>query len=102
MAHRHRELEILKSHKAWCDRYAVFSVVVVILIFGGMTALLEFMSIPAPDRVWVYVFLATIVLTIVLWNAVGLAVARIHELIELSADRQLDLPEQRTPRSPPI
>lgn len=75
-------LEVIRQHKRWADRYLVIWIVLIIFLFGGVHVLLESAALPLEARTGPYILLAAIVLAGAIWQAAGLAVARIHMLLQ--------------------
>lgn len=79
---------LIRLHKGWSDRFAILWLVSVVLLFGGTYGLLDGLHADASVRAELLIFLAVLVLTIVIWQAVGLGVARIHMVIrELNLEK---------------
>jgi hypothetical protein len=76
------DLQILRLHKTWADRYTLLWQLFVLVLFGGIYWLLEQLGIEAAERAGAFVLLAVMVLTATIWQAVGLGVARIHMLLD--------------------
>lgn len=74
-------LRMVRLHKAWADRYTILWLIIVLILFGGFYAILGHIQAPASDRTDILILLAVVVLTTVVWQAVGLGVARVHMLI---------------------
>jgi len=89
------DLQILRLHKTWADRYTMLWQLFILLLFGGIYFLLDQSGIDAIERAGAFVLLAAMVLAAAIWQAVGLGVARIHMLLN-----GVDL-EQRTRRDTP-
>lgn len=77
---------LIRLHKGWSDRFAILWLVSVVLLFGGTYGILDGLHAEASMRAELLIFLAVLVLTLVIWQAVGLGVARIHMII-----RELDV-----------
>jgi len=72
---------MVRLHKAWADRYTILWQIIVLILFGGFYAILGQIQASASDRTDILILLAVVVLTTVVWQAVGLGVARVHMLI---------------------
>lgn len=77
-----RRIEIIRQHKRWCDRYVLFSLGVILAVFIGALVVMDQLRVAAAERCGIYIMLATILLTVIIWNAAGMAVAEIHTLLE--------------------
>lgn len=73
---------ILRLHKRWADCWTLLWQGFVLLLFGGIYFLLDEAGVASADRAAPLVLLAVMVLVAAIWQAAGLAVARIHMLIE--------------------
>lgn len=73
---------ILRLHKRWADCWTLLWQGFVLLLFGGIYFLLDEAGAAPADRAAPLVLLAVMVLVAAIWQAAGLAVARIHMLIE--------------------
>lgn len=74
-------LRILKLHKQWADRYLLIWLVFALALLCGFEFLLEWTGIGAAERAGVVALLGSLVLLSAIWQAVGLAVARVHMII---------------------
>ena len=87
---------MIRLHKAWADRYTILWQFIIVILFGGIYAVLGEAHASASDRTDALILLAVMVLSGVVWQAVGLGVARVHMLI---AGIDLDkLAAQRRPK----
>jgi hypothetical protein len=72
---------MVRLHKTWADRYTILWQVIIVILFGGIYAFLGEVHAAASDRTDALILLAVVVLSTVIWQAVGLGVARVHMLI---------------------
>jgi hypothetical protein len=72
---------MVRLHKAWADRYTILWQLIIVILFGGIYAVLGEVHAAASDRTDALILLAVVVLSTVIWQAVGLGVARVHMLI---------------------
>src|SRR5271169_227970 len=70
-------VRILKLHKGWADKYTLLWQVFILLLFGGIYFFLEQLGVDAAERSNALMVLSTMVLTAAIWQAAGLAIARI-------------------------
>jgi len=70
------ELRVVRAHWEWAGRYAMFWIVVTLLIFGGIYAMLDFLSVDENVRTQSLVLLTAITLVNAIWRAVGALAAR--------------------------
>jgi hypothetical protein len=75
-------IRIIRLHKKWADGYTLMSQLVILLLFTGIYLLFEQAGIGAAERAGAFVLLTAIVLATVIWQAVGLGVARVHMLLD--------------------
>ena len=74
-------VRILKMHKGWADKFTLFWQGFILLLFGGIYFFLDQLGVDAADRTNALMLLSTMVLTAAVWQAVGLAIARIDMVI---------------------
>jgi hypothetical protein len=72
---------MIRLHKTWADRYTILWQIIILPLFGGVYAFLAEVPAAAADRTDILILLAVMVLSTVVWQAVGLGVARVHMLI---------------------
>jgi hypothetical protein len=77
-----RQLELLKLHKKWCDRYVLYSLGVIFAIFLAISVVMDQLKASESERPGLYVVIATMMLATIIWNAAAQVVVRIHALIE--------------------
>jgi len=81
MAADERSTEILKTHKRWADTYSLISIGLVV----GLVAITAVLADPAntdmATRIGMFVTMTAVVIVASIWQAAGLAVARIHRII---------------------
>jgi hypothetical protein len=74
-------LRLIRLHKTWADRHTILWQIIIVVLFGGIYAFLGETQASASDRTDILVLLAVMVLSTVVWQAVGLGVARVHMLM---------------------
>ena len=79
-----------REHMSWSHRFALFWLALSLVIFGGAYLLAEVSEMSETNRTLMFVMLGTIVVTNAIWQAAGLALARLENLI---------LPRWKTPRN---
>ena len=77
------ELRVLQTHWEWAGQYAMFSLIICLLIMGGAFAMLESLGVEERARTPALILLATMILINVVWRAAGALAGRI-ELIYLA------------------
>jgi hypothetical protein len=70
-----------RLHKQWADRYLLIWLVFALTLLSGFEFVLEHAGIDAAGRAGIVALLAFLVLLAAIWQAVGLAVARVHMII---------------------
>jgi hypothetical protein len=76
-----RFITVLKIHKAWADRFSIFSIVLAVGLMVAAAVLAEMAEADAPTRTGMMIVMGTIVIVVCVWQAAGMVAARIHELI---------------------
>jgi membrane-associated phospholipid phosphatase len=66
---------------SWSHKFAIFWLALSLLIFGAAYLLAEFGEMPEAGRTLMFIMLGTIIVTNAIWQAVGLALARLENLI---------------------
>ena len=74
------KIRVIRLHKKWADSYTLLSQIVIMALFVAVYFLSEQTETGAAERTGAFVLLATIVLAAVIWQALGLAIARLHML----------------------
>jgi hypothetical protein len=70
-----------REHNSWSRQFALFWLVLSLVVFGGTYALAEASEISNTNRLLMFVMLGTIILTSAVWQAAGLALTRLENLI---------------------
>ena len=73
--------DVMRSNWEWSGRYALFWIVVTLLIFGAIFAVLDYGDASESIRIQSFVLLATITLLNAIWRAVGALAARIELML---------------------
>lgn len=85
---------IIRIHKKWADGLTIIWQILVVAVFGGLFLLLEHLQADPQDRNSSLILLAAVVIVSAIWQAAGLAVARVHMLMQgIDLDRA-----RRSPR----
>ncbi|WEX90086.1 hypothetical protein PZN02_005440 [Sinorhizobium garamanticum] len=74
------QLRIIRLHKRWADRYTLLSQALILILFAAIYFLFDRAGLGAAERVGAFVLLGTIILATIIWQALGLAIARLHML----------------------
>jgi hypothetical protein len=83
MAVNPRSIEVLKTHKRWADVYSLISIV----LFIGLVSVTALLADAANTRVGMFVAIAAVVIVVCIWQAAGLAVARVHRIVLEQRDK---------------
>ena len=75
------DLRILRAHWEWAGRYAMFSIVIGVLIMGGAFAIFESLGVDEKARTPSLILLATLILINVVWRSVGALAGRIELML---------------------
>ena len=70
-----------REHISWASRFALFWFALSLVIFGGAYAVAEIGEMPEASRTLMFVMLGTILVINAVWQAAGLALARIENSI---------------------
>jgi hypothetical protein len=70
-----------REHNSWSRRFALFWLALSLAVFGGAYALAEASEMSNTNRTLMFVMLGTIILTNAVWQAAGLALTRLENLI---------------------
>jgi Kef-type K+ transport system membrane component KefB len=81
MAENERSIEILKTHKRWADVYSLVSIVLVVGLVATTAMLADAANADMATRIGMFVTMTAVVIVGSIWQAAGLAVARIHRIM---------------------
>jgi hypothetical protein len=70
-----------REHMSWAHRFALFWLALSLAIFAGAYALAEIGELTEASRTLMFIMLGTIIITNVIWQAAGLVLARLENLI---------------------
>lgn len=73
--------QILKLHKGWADRYTLLWQLFVLALLAGLEFILSYVGIELPERTALVTLLATMVIVAAIWEAAGVAIARVHMIL---------------------
>jgi hypothetical protein len=73
---------IIRIHKKWADGLTIIWQILVIAVFGGIFLLFEHLQVDVQDRNSALILLAAVTIVSAIWQAAGLAVARVHMLLQ--------------------
>jgi hypothetical protein len=70
-----------REHLSWAYRFALFWLVLSLIIFGAAYALAALEELSDTSRTLMFVMLGTIIVTTAVWQATGFALARLENFI---------------------
>jgi len=70
-----------REHNSWSRQLALFWLGLSLAVFGGAYALAEVSEMSDTNRTMMFIMLGTIILTNAVWQAAGLALTRLENLI---------------------
>ena len=70
-----------REHNSWSRQFALFWLALSLVLFAGAYAFAEATEISNTNRILMFVMLGTIILTNAVWQAAGLALTRLENLI---------------------
>ena len=70
-----------REHMSWARKFAFFWLALALVLFGGAYALTEIGDMSETNRTLMFIMLSAIIVTNAIWQATGLALARIENLI---------------------
>jgi hypothetical protein len=80
------QLRIVRAHWEWAGGYALFWIVVTLLIFGAVYGVLDYLGADEDVRTQALIILATITLVNAIWRATGALAARIELMSKTKHD----------------
>jgi Kef-type K+ transport system membrane component KefB len=81
MAVNARSIEVLKTHKRWADVYSLISIVLVVGLVSITALLADAANTDTATRVGMFITIVAVVIVVSIWQAAGLAVARVHRIL---------------------
>jgi hypothetical protein len=76
-----QRVAVMREHLSWCYRFAMFWFVLALVVFGAAYLLADAAQLSDSNRTLMFVMLATIIVTSAVWQAIGLALARLENFI---------------------
>ena len=76
------KVRIIKLHWTWANGLTLLSQVIAFLLFGAVFLLFEQVGMPTGERNGAFVLLGVMILIAVIWQAVGLGIARIYMIVK--------------------
>jgi hypothetical protein len=80
------QLRLVRAHWEWAGGYALFWIVVTLLIFGAVYGVLDYLGADEDVRTQALIILATITLVNAIWRATGALAARIELMSKTKHD----------------
>jgi hypothetical protein len=81
------ERRIIRAHWEWAGRYAILWIIGTVVIFGGISFVLDFLGADDAVRIPSLLLLATITIVNAIWRAVGALAARIELMLSAARNR---------------
>lgn len=76
-----QQFAIIKLHKSWADHYTVIWQIIALGVLGGIYFLMPQLGVAPSERTNGMILLLAIVTVSAVWQAAGLAIARIHMIV---------------------
>lgn len=73
-----RERSIIVKHKRWADVWSIVSIILSIGLFMVASYAMDIANADIRERVAAYILLATIIVVVVVWQALAFALARLE------------------------
>ena len=73
---------IVRLHKKWADGFTIIWQILTLVLFGAVYVFFDRSAINPADRNSALILLSVMILIAALWQATGLAIARIHMLLD--------------------
>jgi hypothetical protein len=73
---------IIRIHKKWADGLTIIWHLLTLVVLGAVYVFLDWSGVDPVDRNSALILLGVMVLMTALWQATGLAIARIHMLLD--------------------
>ena len=70
-----------REHMSWAHKFALLWLALSLLLFGGGYALAEIGEMSDSSRTLMFIMLSVIIVTNAIWQATGLAIARLQNMI---------------------
>lgn len=74
--------KILRLHKRWADGFTIIWHLLTLVLFGAAYVFLDKSAVDPTERNSALILLGFMILMTALWQATGLAIARIHMLLD--------------------
>ena len=74
-------IEVLETHKRWADVYSLISIVLVVGLMSITALLADAANTDTATRVGMFITIVAVVIVVSIWQAAGLAVARVHRIL---------------------
>lgn len=75
------EIAVVRDHMGWARTYAIFWLVMCLVIFGAAHAIAEFIELSSELRAPLLLMLGTIIVVNVVWQAAGLMIIRLEKVV---------------------
>ena len=76
-----RRLTDIREHMRWARTYALYWLVMCLVLFGGAYAIAEFTELAVELRVPLLLMVGTIIVVNAVWQAAGLTIIRLEQIV---------------------
>ena len=77
-----RRVQIIKLHKKWADGLTLIWLLIIIPLFAASYFLFAQADFSTDERNGAFIFLGVVIVVAAIWQAAGLAIARLHMIFE--------------------
>jgi hypothetical protein len=77
-----RRVQIIKLHKRWADGLTLIWLLIIIPLFAASYLLFSQTDFPTDERNGAFILLGVIIVVAAIWQAAGLAIARLHMIFD--------------------
>jgi hypothetical protein len=77
-----RRVQIVRLHKKWADGLTLIWLLIIIPLFAAFYFLFAQADLPIEERNGAFILLGVIIVVAAIWQAVGLAIARLHMIFD--------------------
>jgi hypothetical protein len=76
-----QKLALLSEHMGWARTYAIYWLITCLAVFGGAYAIADMIDISPENRGPLLIMLGTIIIVSAVWQAAGLLVVRLEQVV---------------------
>ena len=81
MARDEQRLALLSEHLGWARTYGIYRLIMCLAVFGGAYAVAEMIELSPEHLVPLLIMLGTIIVVNAVWQAAGLLVVRLEQVV---------------------